>query len=406
MAKLPANTNTPLFWDDAPAGVEQASIRPEVAEQAIKILKESLSTNVPFELGASITEEEWWHSKASPLCIVESWFYEDVGVFVAPGGTGKTTLILYQAIHIVLGLPLFGHEVINPGPVVILTAEDSRESLVARLRFICCQLDLSDDEIAKVRHEVVITDVSGKGFKLATVERETVVPSRQVEGFIKAVAQVFPALVVIDPAVSFGVGESRVNDSEQGLIDAARLIRNKVQCGVLYIHHTGKGNARDKTLDQYSGRGGSAFADGSRMVHVLQSVGAQEWLAATGDELQQGESGFVLARPKITYAPPQPYVYLKRKGYLFTRVDHNEDESVALDTNAEKVWEFLNSEINEGRKYSGRRLEAKKLLPQKQTREAIAYLKDEGRLEEAKSEDGGRGGSRTYLRPIASFDHK
>lgn len=53
--------------------------------------------------------------------------------FVAPGGTGKTTLILYEAICIALGLPLYGLEVKKPGPVLILTAEDSREMLLYRL---------------------------------------------------------------------------------------------------------------------------------------------------------------------------------------------------------------------------------------------------------------------------------
>ncbi|EJC63255.1 hypothetical protein QWA_06590 [Alcaligenes faecalis subsp. faecalis NCIB 8687] len=376
-----------------------------IARTLIEQLQAVSEKGAAFDLAPAISEEEWWGAKASPHCIVEHWFYEDVGVFVAPGGTGKTTLILFQAVHIVLGMELFGHAVLNPGPVLILTAEDSRESLVARLRFICSQLYLSDDDIAKVRSEVIITDVSGKGFKLTTVERDTVVPSRMVERLIKSASELHPALVVIDPAVSFGVGESRVNDAEQGLVDAGRRLRNELQCAVIYVHHTGKANGREKTLDQYSGRGGSAFADGSRMVHVLQSATAQDWLAATGDELQEGEFGFVLARPKISHAPPQPNVYLKRKGHLFTRYEYSHDESAALDANAEKVWQFLNDEINEGRKYSGRKLEAKKLLPQKATREAIALLKEEGRLSEDKSADAGRGGARTYLRPIASFDH-
>lgn len=99
-----------------------------------------------FKLGAAISTEEWWHARVAQPAIVEDWFHEDVGVFVAPGGTGKTTLLLFQVIHIVLGRDLFGHRVLNPGPVIILTAEDSRETLVARLRLMCQQLRLSQDE--------------------------------------------------------------------------------------------------------------------------------------------------------------------------------------------------------------------------------------------------------------------
>lgn len=374
------------------------------AQGLIEKLQVIANQGVSFNLGGAITEDEWWDAKASPPPIVEHWFYEDVGVFIAPGGTGKTTMLLFQAVHIVLGRELFGYEVFNPGPVLILTAEDSRDSLVARLRFVCAALELDAEEIAAVRQGVIITDVSGTGFKMTTMQQQVVVPSKDVDRFIRAAEAIHPALVVIDPAVSFGVGESRVNDSEQGLIDAARLVRNRLKCGVIYIHHTGQAAARGKSLDQYSGRGGSAFADGSRMVHVLQPVDAQEWLKVTGTELEKGESGLVLARPKISYSPYQPDVYLKRKGYLFTRVDHNEDGSVVLDANAEKVWQFLNSEINEGRKWTQRKLILSPLLPtQGAIRAAVGHLKDEGRLEEAKNTDNGRGGARTYLRPIASL---
>lgn len=79
-----------------------------------------------------------------PLCIVENFYYADVGVFIAPGGTGKTTMVLFERVHIVLGLPLFGLKIINPVRVVFLTAEDSREMLVARLQFICNQMNLDE----------------------------------------------------------------------------------------------------------------------------------------------------------------------------------------------------------------------------------------------------------------------
>jgi RecA-family ATPase len=92
-------------------------------------------------------------------------------------------------------------------------------------------------------------------------------------------------LVTIDPSVSFGVGESGVNDPEQGLIEAGRRLRKTLNCRVRFIHHTGKQVARDQIKDQYAGRGGSAFADGARMVHVLQPLNAAEWHKAAGIEL-------------------------------------------------------------------------------------------------------------------------
>ena len=124
--------------------------------------------------------------------------------------------------------------------------------------------------------------------------------------------------MVIDPAISFGIGEARVNDAEQGPIDAARRIRNALNCCVRYVHHSGKANAREKAADQYAGRGGSAMADGARMVAVLQPLSPDEWLKARASPLMDGESGMVLALPKLSYCPPQPDTLIRRKGYLFS----------------------------------------------------------------------------------------
>ncbi|MDO4709995.1 MAG: AAA family ATPase [Pseudomonadota bacterium] len=357
-----------------------------------------------FKLGTPISTEEWWNARAAQPAIVEDWFHEDVGVFVAPGGTGKTTLLLFQVIHIVLGRDLFGHRVLNPGPVIILTAEDSRETLIARLRHMCQQLNLTQAEERQVRDEVNITDVSGKGFKLTTVEKDVVAPSKILDRFIVSASEVHPSLIIIDPMVSFGVGESRINDSEQGLIDAARRIKNELRCAVLYVHHTGKANARDASLDQYSGRGGSALADGARMVHVLQRLDHEAWTEAAGDELTDDDSGFVLARAKMTWYAPQPLVYLKRRGYVFERFDAvavTEGTGAVIDRDAEKVFQFLREEYLQGKKYSQNDLIHMKLVgSQSRLRAAVSRLKSDNRLLDEKLTTGGQGGARQFLRPM------
>jgi len=357
----------------------------------------------PLKLDGPISFDEWRSARSKQPCIVDRWFYEDVGVFIAPGGTGKTTLLLFQIIHIVLGLELFGYEVRAPGPVVILTAEDSRETLVARLRFMCHELGLTDEQVREVRESVIITDVSGKGIKLTTVEKDVVMPSRQLDGLIVEVGLLCPSLIVVDPMVSFGVGESRINDAEQGMIDAARRIRNTVRCAVLYVHHTGKGNARERTTDQYSGRGGSALADGARMVHVLQRLSASEWTEATGDALGPNEGGFVLARPKMTWCEPQPDIYLKRHGYSFERVASVEPSEAAaanMKLNCTVLWQLLKDELLAGRKHSGKSLESVSPMPQKQTRQVLQRLLLDGWVVSEKLATTGRGGAHAYLRPV------
>lgn len=397
-----------FFWPDMPSDhadhterTQEGAIVKVAAAFFDEMERRSEKVN-PLKLDGPISQDEWRSARARKRAIVDQWFYVDVGVFIAPGGTGKTTLLLFQAICIALGLDLFGYEVRSAGPVVILTAEDSRETLVARLRFMCHQLGLTDEQIQEVRESVIITDVSGKGIKLTTVEKDVVMPSKQLDRLIVEVGLLCPSLLIIDPMVSFGVGESRVNDAEQAMIDAARRIVNTVQCTVLYVHHTGKANARDKTTDQYSGRGGSALADGARMVHVLQRLDPADWTSATGDTLGPDDSGFVLARPKMTWCPPQPDIYIKRRGYGFERiaaVDPTEGAGAITRQYADKVDQFLREEFAKGNKHTGRTLQALKMMPRQAMRDAIERLMTDGRIV-SEAVTTGRGGARTFLRPV------
>jgi len=357
-----------------------------------------------FSMPEPITLAEWTSARRTPVCIVQDYLFADVGVFISPGGMGKTTLKLFEAIHIALGLPLYGLTIHTPGAVLILTAEDSREMLIAVLRMIAQSMYLPDSDIATVMDRVRICDVSGSGFKLTEVNADVVKPSQGIDLIITACQTIKPVLIVIDPAVSFGVGESRVNDAEQGLVEAGRKLRRGLNCCVEYIHHTGKQNARDKVVDQYAGRGGSAFADGARMVHVLQSLTPAEWLDETGTDLLPGETGLRLARPKMSYCPPQGDILIRRKGYHFAHVARVATSKQAkLAAAAEQVFRVLESELRQGRYHSRNTLESADTgLKRNDLRAALAWLTATMRIEEREAPHAGKGGKHKYLHPIGS----
>ena len=354
----------------------------------------------------AISLDEWNNSRSTPNCIVQDYLYADVAVFIAAGGMGKTTLKLFEAIHIALGLLLYGLIIHTPGAVLIITAEDSREMLVARLREIAKAKGLTDAQIAIVMQRVRISDVSGNGFKVTEVRGDVVKPSAGIDLIIEACQTIKPVLIVIDPAVSFGVGESRVNDAEQGLIEAARRLRKALNCCIQYIHHSGKQNARDKAVDQYAGRGGSAFADGARMVHVLQSLTPDEWCNETGTELENGESGLRLARPKMSYCASVGDILIRRKGYNFQHVERaTTNKQTKLDIAANQVWRLLTFELSQGRYHSKSTLESIDTgLKRNVVRGALDRLLASLRIESRDLPNAGKGGKRTYLHPIASPD--
>lgn len=378
---------------------------PKLVNSAIEKFRSPLQV-ASFYMPAPITLDEWTSARSTPDCIVRDYLFADVAVFISPGGMGKTTLKLFEAIHIALGLALYGLTIHKSGAVLIVTAEDGREILVARLRAIAQSMQLSDADIAIVMERVRISDTSGSGFKVTEVVADVVRPSEGVDRIIEVCQTFNPVLIIIDPAVSFGVGESRVNDAEQGLIEAARKLRRALNCCVQYVHHSGKGNARDRAVDQYAGRGGSAFADGARMVHVLQSLTPDEWRNETGTDLEDGESGLRLARPKMSYCAPVGDILIRRKGYHFVHVERvTANKQAKLESAADQVWQLLKFELNAGRYHSRNTIESIDTgLKRGEIRAALGWLVASQRVESRNTPNAGKGGKHTYLHPLGSPD--
>ena len=174
-----------------------------------------------------------------------------------------------------------------------------------------------------------------------------------------------------------------------------------LNCCVLFVHHTGKGNARDQTTDQYSGRGGSAFADGSRMVLVLHSLTAENWKKSTGLALGNGEQGLRLTRAKMSYCRAQAPMYSLRSGYAFAEVAGIEPTAANPEADADQVVRLVESEALIGRTYSKRSLEAlsnRAGMTRQQFRDALGLALAYGKLvEKDLPPDQRKGVRKTFL---------
>jgi RecA-family ATPase len=123
-------------------------------------------------------------------------------------------------------------------------------------------------------------------------------------------------------------------------VEASRYIMRKIpNCAVDVVHHTGKGNARAGTTDQYSGRNGSALPDGARMVAVLNKMSTDSFYEATGIKLNfsKREAGLLLSLPKLSYCSPQSDIYIHRRDFLFEAVKPLDLEKREAIANENKV---------------------------------------------------------------------
>lgn len=364
---------------------------------------------IPLWVDTRLSVEEATAAKITPACVVDNYLYADVALMSAPGGTGKTTLILYEALHIALGMPLYTLDVNATGPVFIVTAEDRRELLAARLWRLMEAMELGHDQRVTATGNIHVWDVSGAICRLVTLDDAgNVVLTGLADDIVARYAPEKPALVVLDPCISFGAGERLTNDNEHALVLAARRMVQGLGCCVRLICHTGKQNARDGATDQYASRGGSALPDGARMVAVLRSwKGDDETDKLTpppGFHAGPDDQVIILARPKVSYAPPQPLIWLTRNGYRFDHVTGvPRDDDADKSARATQVEQFLISQLAIGSRYTKNMLEDADIMPQKKLRVALSALMASGRVEDRELPDELRqGGRKTYLHPTSA----
>ncbi len=356
---------------------------------------------------APITQEEWQSARLTPPVLVERYLYADLALLVAAGGTGKTTLTLWESVHVALGRPLYGRKT-REGWVLFLTGEDSRERLTARLREVCEGMDLPEFDLSRVRERVRISDLSGQPFKLAANVLGDVTLTANVDSVIGALRDDPPALVVIDPYVSFGPGEASVNDGAQAMVLAARRLIRALGCCVRFIHHVGQEAARSAIKDQYTGRGGTALPDGSRMVAVLSPVEDHEIAPASlRPLLADGGQLLELSLPKLSYCPPQAPILIARNGWEIAW-DEKPSENQAKEERAKAdelaALKFLSDALKQGQKHtiaSAKEQYELSGVPRNRLRAAIERLLADGRLQlRDLPEHERRGRRKQYLHPI------
>ncbi len=302
----------------------------------------------------------------------------------------------------------YGQRILRHGPVVYFSGEDSREVIVARLREVIGANGMLG-RMATILRRFHVADVSGTSFRLSAIINDAVVASDEVDRLVGWLQAIEPVAIVIDPLASFSVGEGRTNDAEQAIIGVARRIRNALGCCVTVVHHTGKQNARDGAVDQYAFRGGSALADGARMVGILSKLDGPQWLKATGAELAEHEDGIRLAIAKSTYVRKPEDVFLRRSGYRFETAQLYGPIPNAEEIRESMVLDVLRSEVDAGRFPTQNFLIGKerklvlRTMSSATIRSVIECLSYKGLVERRPIPNRtGRGGAREYLHPVAA----
>lgn len=202
-----------------------------------------------------------------------------VTVTVAPGGVGKTSLVLVEVIAMVTGRDLLGTQPRRRLNVWYINLEDPLEEIERRIAAICLHYKIEPDEL-----EGRLFVNSGRDCPVV-VAVETKDGAKIVEPVVAALKVEMAAceidLLAIDPFVSVHAVSENDNPKINFVKDIFAGIADDMNAGVHLVHHVRKGQSGQQEYTIDDGRGAKALLDGSRSGRVLNGM--------TKDEGEKGD---------------------------------------------------------------------------------------------------------------------
>ena len=231
------------------------------------------------------------------------WLYGDhyvrgvVSATVAPGGLGKSSLTIVEALAIASGKPLLGIEPIGVHRVWLWNGEDPREELNRRIAAAMQYYGLTRADVADrllvdtgMEQEIVLARQSRNG--AAIIEPVAAALAGAIER--NAVD-----LFVVDPLVS----SHKVTENDNAAIDLVVKRWGKLafatNTAIDLVHHARKTNGAEVTVED--ARGASALVNGARSVRALtRMTGAEGGRLGIAEPSRYFRSGGI---PKNNLAP-------------------------------------------------------------------------------------------------------
>jgi hypothetical protein len=208
---------------------------------------------------------------------------------VAPGGIGKSSLSIVEALAIITGRPLLGVEPSESCHVWLWNGEDPQEELDRRIAAACLHYGIKRPDIEGRLFVDTGREQTRSG---ATIARPI------VNEVIAAIKERGIGLMSIDPFVA----SHRVTENDNGAIEMVAgtwaEIADKTSCAIELVHHTRKLGGAQATSED--GRGASALLAKARSGRVLNQMTEDE---AAKAGIENRRSYFHVTRDKPNMAP-------------------------------------------------------------------------------------------------------
>lgn len=250
---------------------------------------------------------------------------KQVSVTVAPGGVGKSSLTICEALAMASGRELQGDWTAQDLKVWIYNLEDPRDEMDRRIIAAMQHHHVSPEEIAgrlfvdTGRERALSTAIqTRKGVLINKPELDALACEIEARGI---------DVLVIDPFVS----SHQASENDNGGIDLvakewARLA-DRCDCAIELVHHTRKTNGEEATTE--SGRGASALLAAARSGRVLNKM--SDGMKAEAGVQDDPATYFSITRDKTNLAPVGGRVWRRMAS---VQLDNGDSVGVA------EVWEW------------------------------------------------------------------
>lgn len=194
-------------------------------------------------------------------------------VTVAPGGLGKSTLVLAECIAIATGEPILGIQPKARERVVYYNAEDPLDEINRRVVAMC-----QHHQIDQAALEGWLYTASGRDADLILARGDAGDIVEPVFAMMEAYgAEYGPAVFVFDPLANM-TESPETNDVFRRLGKRLSMMADKLNCSVEVVHHTRKLNGREAEIED--SRGGGALLGAVRAGRVLNPMTMDEAIRA------------------------------------------------------------------------------------------------------------------------------
>lgn len=278
-----------------------------------------------------------WHRRTNipPRAWLYGRHYQrgTVTTTIAPGGVGKTSLALCEAVAMVTGLPILGEKPSQKLCVWFVSGEDTQDELDRRLEAICELHDIGDEEIGRLLVDSLVEQNINPLMFAFSDKHGPKLDSDSMNNLLLAIRDQQIDVVTLDPLVAFHELGENDNGAMAQLVKGLAYIANRTDTAIEILHHVRKPAQGQIELTVDDARGGGAFINATRSARVLNRISSADAEGA-GISTDDRRFYFRIDRGKQNMAPPEAATWAK----LHSVEIENGDNVQAV-----KPWQFPNA---------------------------------------------------------------